>query len=387
MKIAGKVNKRTLAGQTAPLVNYKVGLIPILYNTDYEALVKTPAGAIIGRSIASGNLVVIDSNFNVVKKLNSQGLFYLASAAVLLSSGTLIIYNQGKIYRSVDTTYTSFTVVLTLNANCSILINRGLDKAANDNLMFGEYITSARTTPAICRLWLGTNDGQTWASVHTFSRDEADPASITHIHTCCYDKYSDTFWIGTGDGSQDLEDRYAAVNNECKICQINKDGTNFRIVAMGVQDNRAVGFVFSPSYVIYGNDGGTYYDGVNLRSGFFRMNRQTLAIERMRNDIANFNYGAYSVQTSYGEVYLVCGDASAEFPLAPIWISNGDGDVWENVLGFPKATNASYYAQIQRILDIGNDTVLACGESLNYDKNNYVVLSVKLKLVGIADKG
>lgn len=74
-------------------------LIPRIGSQTYEALCITTDNRIIARGISDGKIYQIDDKFNLIAILESSGIFTLESKGLLLGSGTLLIYNQGKIYR------------------------------------------------------------------------------------------------------------------------------------------------------------------------------------------------------------------------------------------------------------------------------------------------
>ena len=301
-------------------------IVSVSYNNIYKVIGKHPDGRIFAtRHDGTAGLYVVDRNLNYVSTLNTT-LPSDINNCLILSTGTMIAwgtysyigYNkQTYIYRSTDTTYAAFTVVLTLDPDQQ-LIERSLDVSTKDDtLMLNEYTSTAPITyddhrePLQQKIWMGKNDGQTWTSVFTINRNaqfEGDTEVVRHLHAVCYDPYADKFWFSSGDGAR-------GYGFENKIWYINPDGIGVTKVGEGEINSlsapanewygqrwRTTAFVFTPDYVIYGTDT-TYTD----QSWYIRIKRSSIGnvLERdlltKNNDCCRI---ARRVQTTWGDIFV-----------------------------------------------------------------------------------
>lgn len=226
-----------------------------------------------GRIFATKNhngvdgLFVVDRDLTLVSTLNTTIPFYMNECKIL-SSGTMLIWgiyrsdpNATVIYRSNDTSYSSFTAILTLPIDVN-LIERSLDvSTVDDTIMFAEYTLSGAAdglwlAPLQVNIWRGSNDGQTWEIVQTVNRNAqfiGDTDRIRHFHTVRYDPYENLFWVGAGDNTV-----------ECKIWTLTPDGNTFTLIGEGnavtSQEWRTTNIMFTKNYVYWGADS---YSGVD----------------------------------------------------------------------------------------------------------------------------
>lgn len=364
-----KNSKRTKA------ISYKVQLEVAKVSPNYQVFCKDSKGRLIAKHLNNGYLVVVDNELNWIQTLNSQGLFWLSSSALLLNSGTLLVYNNntGRVYRSTDTTYTTFEVVYEFRANTQILTDRGWD-SDGVRVMFGEYSTnSPRTNPDTQRVIIGTNDGRTWATVVEFNRNpqfEGDTDYIRHIHTTCYDKYSNKFWIGTGDGGEEKINKDNPMQLENRIMTINPDGTGLKLISNGSQGTRVVGIEFSDRYVFWGCDG-LLWEGDTMYRSFFRYDRETgETIETTR--IGNHVFGTFSIDYNGTELFCGCTSSST---VPRIYVTK-NADKW--LIG-TELVGRNMYSRIDSIVSVGGNRIFASGQGLTFNGTDYIVVGVAIR--------
>lgn len=349
-------------------------IIERIRTTAYEPLALLPDGYIVASSIATGHLYKIDDKFNLISTYNTLGLFATQSKGILLSTGTLIIYSttNNKIYRSDDTTYATFTEVFALRANTSILHSNGWSKAANDNIMFGEYSTNAdKANPATQKVYLGTNDGATWTEVQSFNREGA--GNITHIHACCYDHYDNKFWVCTGDGSEVKADATATIQQECRVYRVDVDGTNWDLIGTGSQLWRVVGMVFTPTHAMWGIDGHGYYGTGDVGGSVFcKVDKTTKQMTLLSDVLPSSMFGAYEIETdTYGTLYLACDNAYDQTtPYMNIWSYSSDMDKWDIAGSIERSHNSNLYALARHIMSVGGDRIMLTAGNVRFNETN-----------------
>lgn len=348
-------------------------MVERIHSPSYEPLVYLPDGDIIATNFGTGHLYKINKKLNSVLTYNTLGLFSTLAKGIMLSTGTLIIYSGGKIYRSNDTTYATFTVVFTLRANTSILVNNGWSKANNDNIMFGEYSTNGDTAnPATQKVYLGTNDGATWTEVQSFNRTGA--GNIRHVHACCYDPYDNKFWVCTGDGSELENEQNAQSQLENRVYRVDVDGTNWDLIGTGSQYWRVVGMVFTPDYAMWGIDGWVFIDSIG-GSVFCKVNKTSKQMQVVSGLMEGSIFGAYTIQTdTYGKLHFACEDAYNNAKIyMRVWVYNELLDKWTVAYSVTRSNNANVYAHFRNILGVGGDRVMLTGINIRHNEVNLTV--------------
>lgn len=370
--------------------------------SEYETLCVTSDGRIIARGMNTGKIYQIDDKFTKIATLHDVGTFTGDSKPILLSTDILLLYNQGKIYRSDDTTYTAFTLVFTFRAGATLLINRGWDKAPNDNVMFGEYSTDAgRTTPATQNVYLGTNDGQTWTVIKTFNRTAqfgGDTDVIRHVHTVCYDSYTGKFWVGTGDGDETESQANDPVQLENRLYKVDIDGTNWELIGTGSQLWRIVGLAFTQDYVLWGTDGKYFGLGVsgNPVAGtpvFCRLRRSDNQLEVISDDLLGTIFGSYNVQLSDINIQIACQSSTNNNPdttYINVWIYDPAKNRWHIAFKHLRSIDENNYAMIKNIVHVPNTNRLLVSGAIIRDfevnRARYAFsLDIKKKIVPISD--
>jgi hypothetical protein len=261
----------------------------ISYNNTYKVIGKHPDGRIFATRHGNTNgLYVVDRDLNLLETLSTtllnrdeNGLGNGIKECRILSTGTMLCWaiyrigaNQTVIWRSTDTTYSTFEPVFSLPNDISF-IERSVDVSTlDDTIMCCEYTTNPQvggiwSEPHELNVWRGTNDGRDWDIVHTRSRIEIEGDNfIRHFHAVQYDPYENLFWITTGDW---------AVENS--ISHIKPNGTNYTIVFEGAkglpsQQFRTTSLMFTENYIWYGSD--AYYQNDHYMA---RINRETRQLE------------------------------------------------------------------------------------------------------------
>lgn len=126
----------------------------------------------------------------------------------------------------------------------------------NEKIYFGEYKSNSTRSP----IRLLELDPRTMSikTIHTFE-------GIRHIHGVFFDKYTDKFWITTGDSDV-----------ESIIWSTDKSFNNFERVVYGSQLFRAVKLLFTEKFIYYGTDSPL------AQNYICRINRITNKVEKLQ---------------------------------------------------------------------------------------------------------
>jgi len=187
-------------------------------------------------------------------------------------------YNNHRLYRSTDPTLTNFEEVLYMG-HTKPYSKHGISQGEDGTILCGEYIGSyAWNKPDAnteCKVWKSDDNGSNWDVLYAFRRnnhadqfgDELMGNGIQHIHVIEYDKYTKSFWIGTGDSDR-----------ESSLWRWN-ESEGFNLIGRGYADGyeidegqyyRAISLEFYPDSVMWGMDGflaGTWIVRYDRESG------------------------------------------------------------------------------------------------------------------------
>jgi hypothetical protein len=109
----------------------------------------------------------------------------------------------------------------------------------NGNIFFGEYFNNPERDSV--NIYKSIDYGVSWGIAYTF------PAkSIRHIHEMCFDNYTNSIWVATGD-----------LDGECIIGYTNDLFRSFNSVLKGGQEYRTCKLLFFRDKIVYGTDSET----------------------------------------------------------------------------------------------------------------------------------
>lgn len=270
------------------------------------AIIESKYSKTVGLQLHDGDFLVsgtlLYGNSNLVEKINRVTgeitLLYKHPTAIrfqpmtLLHDGNVILsafdypYYNYRLFRSTDPTLTNFEEVL-FSGYMKPYSKHSVAQGKDGTILFGEYIGSyAWNEPDAnteCKVWKSDDNGLTWNVLYAFRRnnhpnhlnDELLGNGIQHIHVVEYDKYTDSFWIGTGDSDR-----------ESSMWRWNK-GEGFVLVGRGYGDGyeiddgqfwRAIAIEFYHDRVMWGVDGymgGTWVISYDRETGGFVKTTET----------------------------------------------------------------------------------------------------------------
>jgi hypothetical protein len=106
----------------------------------------------------------------------------------------------------------------------------------DDRVYFGEYFNNPDRREV--QVYMSEDDGDTWSACYTFP-----PRSIRHVHGLVYDASRRAIWVLTGD-----------YGNEAQIGLATPGFTDYRVVAQGSQQTRALAGVPTETGLVYATD-------------------------------------------------------------------------------------------------------------------------------------
>jgi hypothetical protein len=222
---------------------------------------------------------------------------------------------------------------------------------AGNSMYYGEYHSNPDRAPM--RIWHSDDGGRRWEAVWEFT-------DVRHIHAVCYDRFTDTLWVTTGD-----EDREAGV-------WVSKDRfSSVERVAGGSQQLRVVELVFTEDFVYFGSD------TPRERNFLCRMKRDGSGFEQVHPVEGSVFYG----RSGNGHLHFstVCEPSAVNPPVAATLWSSADGRSWATTLCAPKDAWPLKLFQYDQILlpqgDYEDGTVWVSLIGTQLDQN-----SLKLRL-------
>ena len=177
----------------------------------------------------------------------------------VLRSGTLLAVLPPFIYRSQDRGRSWTRVHGFRQEPVARGILRHWDEDARGRVWYGEYGRGG--LDADSRIVVGTDDGRTWGTAHTFGARGA-AGGVRHVHGVQTDPVRGRVWVTTGDRGEDI-----------RVGWLEADGT-FAQATGGDQHLKAVSLMFDADAVSWGADApeGPY--------GVWRWNRRDGTIEQ-----------------------------------------------------------------------------------------------------------
>jgi hypothetical protein len=237
------------------------------------------------------------------------------SNLIVLKSGTLVIFFDRKIYRSVNGG-TTFSQVYDASKDGFIApFPHGLGGAvdSHDNVYFGEYYAGPDEKPI--NILAGHNDGQDWQVVHEFA-----PNEIRHIHSLTFDPYRNRVWVCTGDD-----------DHESNVLYTDDGFRTIKRLGGGSQDWRVVSLIPTEDYLYWGSD-----NDRTEGSSIFRWSFSEERLEHLQYVGKPFYYsdqladGTLLMSNVY-EPESPFSKSNDPHPSAELWISR-DGVDWQMVL-------------------------------------------------------
>lgn len=152
-----------------------------------------------------------------------------------------------------STTYgASFTDVVAAQTNVEYLGPTSIcQDPVTGFLYLGEYVSASAATTPTFKISKSIDDGATWTTFKTFSRDAfANPTTaVRHCHGIQWDQHSSRMYFLTGDNE-----------DASGIYRLNADGTDLEPILTKVSQSAlsmvatAVGIMFFPNYIAWGQD-------------------------------------------------------------------------------------------------------------------------------------
>lgn len=257
-------------------------------------------------------------------------------------SALCILRNGDNLSMKRSTDFITWIDVLSwTNPHGPMIGNLGWDHNGS-TVMFGEYTTVDAVTKPKIEFYKSTDYGATWKVSKTWNR--AGEPRIRHIHAVQYDKYSNRWWISTGD----------ALATEASILST-ADGIDFVTeVAPGHPSLTAVSLAFNRRYIIWGQD-------LQLSNDFtiHTMNKVTKEVKT----VGYMNNVAYYILEHPRGGYLLF-DQVEEYPERGVYSNNmfvywsEDGFTWNRIYEIP--------LNVGDILYLYNLTLNSDGSLLNF---------------------
>ena len=161
---------------------------------------------------------------NILSRLLRSGFYHLH----VLDNKSLLVFANRSIYLLKQDS-TSFKYVGPIRSSKPLLIS-----VHEDVIVYGEYTRNVERTAV--PLYKSDDAGVSWFIAHTFK-------DIRHIHGVFFDRFSDKYFITTGDSDE-----------ESSILMTDKDFLKFEKLLTGSQKYRAVQLLFDPNFIYYGSD-------------------------------------------------------------------------------------------------------------------------------------
>ena len=180
------------------------------------------------RLVFPSSLLRAASASRLSRRLTRAGLWRLS----ILADGTRILVSRGGIYRAASGSS---------EAQRAQPIQRGsrptsLACSPSGFACFGEYFSNPERVEV--HVYGSADGGLSWHPVYTF------PAgSIRHVHAIAYDRWSDCFWMATGDSP-----------GECRLLRASSDFGDIREVLRGDQESRFYRLLPTPDSLITATD-------------------------------------------------------------------------------------------------------------------------------------
>lgn len=175
--------------------------------------------------------------------------------------------------------------------------------APSGELFLGEYFQNVEKRAV--HVYSSEDNGQNWHIAYTFPE-----GSINHIHGIFFDKYTNRFWVATGDRE-----------NECIIGYTEDDFKTFVEVFRGGQEYRTCQLFFYKDFIVFGTD--TQYGQNSLR----KIDRQTLEITELQKVQGSVIKGGQVGDVAFISTTVEPSEVNKD-KYAHLWVTK-DGLHWE----------------------------------------------------------
>lgn len=269
-----------------------------------------------------------------------------------LSSGTILIFSGGCVWRSNDNGRNFRLAHKVRRYGPGIgrgVLPQGMTEDKEGNFYYGEYFRNNTRKDEVC-VYRSTNDGTKWEIIYRFK-----PKEIRHIHSVQYDPYGDLLWMTTGDE-----------NKECSIMYSTDKGETFSTIGNGNQGWRVVSLIFTEEAVIWGTDSSSRQNWI------FRWDRRNHNVERIcKVDGPIF----YSTVLSDGTMIMgrtVEGGRGEWDAMTSIWVSK-NGWQWKRMpIGVRKRPKKYAVLRLPR----GKSTADIYVTPLNVNRYEQILLNI-----------
>ena len=221
----------------------------------------------------------------------------------VLHNKSLIVFANKSIYL-LGQDSTSFQYVGPIKCSKPLCVS-----VHEDAIVYGEYSRNVNRSPV--PLYKSEDAGLSWFVAHTFE-------GIRHIHGVFFDKFSDKYWITTGDSDE-----------ESSIWMADKDFSTLERVLTGAQKFRAVQLLFDPHFIYYGSD---TPDGENH---LYRLCRRTQKSECLNEVGAPVFFGTMVLNHIFFSTAIEKSNYKA-INSAKIWHSV-DGKKWDCIVSLGRS--------------------------------------------------
>jgi len=245
----------------------------------------------------------------------------------VLQTGTIIAFADGKIFR-LGVNEKKFKIVHHLrhfgeNVGMGVF-PECIAVGSNGNIYYGEYFRNPKRGNV--KIFFSSDDAKTWDDFFNFA-----PKEIKHIHAICYDEYSNSLWVTTGDAQ-----------NEVLIGYFQNNSSELKIVAIGIQKIAAISLLFTKDYVYWGSDT-PFLDSFIYQ---FDRNSNTIKPHKKLNSMAwyasRLKHSLMAISTAV--VHNKSGTITDWN--SSIWMSNG-GEVWNKIFEFRSKKKSLIQTQIR----------------------------------------
>jgi hypothetical protein len=291
-------------------------------------------------------------NSSLIRKLFNKNLL---TEIKVLKSGTIIAFADGKIYR-LGYNEKKFQVVGYLRyhgRNIGMgVFPEGIAVDANGNIYYGEYFNNPKRGNV--KIFYSSDDGKTWNEFFNFA-----PKEIRHIHGLCYDKYTNSLWVTTGD-----------YKNEVIVGYFQNSSSELNMVTRGIQNHCAISLLFTKNFVYWGSD--TPFSNSYIYE--YDRNSNTIKKKQELNSMAwyalNYNDNIMAISTA-----VVRNEETRSDRKSAIWLSDG-GDAWTKSFEFNEKQNSRIQTQIRfpRGRQI-NDLIFSVFNTDEFNGDSFIFIS------------
>ena len=296
------------------------------------------------------NSIYFLGNSSLFRKIFSKSIF---TEIKVLQTGTIVAFAGGKILR-LGFGEKKFQIVHHLryfgkNEGFGVF-PEGIAVDANGNIYYGEYFRNPKRGNV--KIFFSPDDAKTWNDFFSFA-----PKEIKHIHAICYDEYTDSLWVTTGDARSDVLIGYFENNS-----------SELKIVSRGIQNQAAISLLFTKDYVYWGSD--TPF----LDSFIYQFDRSSNTTKKHKklNSMAwyasRLNHSLMAISTAV--VHNKSGTITDWN--SSMWMSDG-GEVWKKIFKFRSKKNFLIQTQIRfPKADHINDLIFSVLNTVDFSGDSFI---------------